>query len=214
MEEQLPIKNIFIRGIKMPFERYKALIRLGWPFALLTLAWSLVPEDVNSIPLHFVYYTLSGLTCVLAMVRCHKVFLLPQQLIRETQTLRWSYAESNFLLSTILLGLLYFLVVLPVFLVIFNIAEMTFFEGESHEVLMGIIFALLLLPVYYFVSRWSLILPGSAVGGKVGLSWSWHASSAYSFRLFILIGATPFITDIFLAFFTVFFALVAIIFKF
>ena len=46
MNNQLPIKQIFIEGIKMPFVNYKQLIGFGWPYAFVTLAIALTTQSI------------------------------------------------------------------------------------------------------------------------------------------------------------------------
>ncbi len=194
MNKQLPIKQIFVESIKMPFDRYKELIRLGWPYAFLILASSFMPEDIDGIALNIAYGAVFCLTGVLGTVGCHRVFLLPTDIVSKTPTVRWSYRETNFLLCMIGIGILTSLIIMPFFFVVANLDFFAYYE--DNETLMGLIFTISLMPVYYFVSRWSLILPDLAVDNDRTFSWAWNISSGYSFRLFILIGALPLVTSV------------------
>ena len=192
MNEQLPIKNIFLNGIYMPFEHYKELIRLGWPYAFLILASSFFPEKTDSFIFNSSYFILICIAGVLGGVGCHRVFLLPSEPVSETNTIRWGSRETNFMLKFFGIGLLGSIFLIPIVVLVSSYLEgVEFFAAGRNEALSGLIFTFALMPVYYFISRWSLILPDSAVDNDNTFSWAWSVSSDYSFRLFILIGALP-----------------------
>lgn len=204
MNDQLPIKQIFTEGMKMPFANYKELIRLGWPYAFLILASSFMPDEIDGVALNIAYAAIFCITGVLGIVGCHRVFLLPKNLVNETSTVRWSYRETKFMLCMLGIGILTGIISIPFFFAIFNIADLEFFTDESNELLWGFIFTISFMPAYYFVSRWSLILPDSAVDNDRTLSWAWNVSSGYSFRLFVLIGALPLTTNFIFGFIVTF----------
>lgn len=195
MKEPLPIKEIFIEGIRMPFARYRELIRLGAPYAILFLASAFLPEEAEFSALGFASGALLTLTGVLWIVGCHRVFLLPADIVQETPAARWSIMETEYLLSTIGIALLSALVTFPIFIVHFALPEIALFANGENRILMVIVTVVMFVPAYYFMSRWSLILPGIAIDTDRTVSWAWSVSSGYSFRLFVLIGALPVLTD-------------------
>lgn len=79
MNDPLPIKQIFLEGIKMPFANHKELIRLGWPYACLMLSSSFVADETGSIVLIITYLAIFYITGILGIVGCHRVFLLPKK---------------------------------------------------------------------------------------------------------------------------------------
>lgn len=192
MNKKLPIKKIFFKGIKMPFERYKELIRLGWPYATLVLASSFISEEINGITLNIACGGLFFFTGVLGMVGCHRIFLLPTKDVAETSTVRWGYRETKFMFCLIGIAVLASIISAPIFTVFFNLDD---FSNRDNKTVMGLVYIVLFIPVYYFISRWSLILPDSAIGNNRTLSWAWDISADYSFRVFILIGAVPLFTS-------------------
>ena len=57
---------------------------------------------------------------------------------------------------------------------------------------------LLMLPFGYFVGRFSLVLPATAIDVRTNLMWSWEATKNNGTRMLILIGAVPWVTTILL----------------
>ena len=195
MSDQLPIKEIFLRGIEMPFKRHKELIRLGWPYAFLVLGSSFILEDINGIFLNITYIALLCFTGVLGIVGWHRTFLLPTKAVTETATVRWDHRETKFLLCFLSIGIISSIVLLIPFLII--TLNLNFFVHKDNSVVTYLtVQALLMVPAYYLVSRLSLILPDSAVDNDHPLSWAWNISADHHFRLFILVGAIPWLTSL------------------
>jgi len=204
MSEYLPLKQIFLRSIRMPFENHKELLRLGWPYATIILIFSFIPENYEGFSIYIAYLVLVTVTGVLGIVGCHRVFLLPKETVAETSTFRWSPRESNFLLSMVGIGIMSSIISIPFYAIYFYLEYLDVFANVESGIILKIIFMLILIPVTYVVSRWSLVLPDTAVDHDNTFSWAWNVSSRHSFRLFVLIGAIPLTTNLTLEFITSF----------
>ena len=195
MNDPLPIKQIFLEGIKMPFANHKELIRLGWPYACLMLSSSFVADETDSIVLKITYLAIFYITGILGIVGCHRVFLLPKKVVNETLTFRWSPRETKFLFCMLAVSILAFFISMPFLTVIFNIIDFELINGEDYQIFFEIILTISFIPISYIISRFSLIFPDTAVGNNRTLLWAWNISSGYSFKLFILIGVLPLTTE-------------------
>lgn len=190
MDEKLPLKEIFQRGITMPFGRYQSIFRLGWPYLVLVLVLSVMNNQEGGVLISLLLAVATWAMSVLAVVGCHRVFLMSHEEVRKTRTFRWSHRETNFLFSVIGMGILASLICIPfVMLVIFLAGG--FEQLEDGQYMAAPLMALVPLPAYYFISRWSLILPDTALDNDRTFSWAWQQSKPYQWRLFLLVGILP-----------------------
>lgn len=196
MNQQLPIKKIFIRSLEMPIERHKELIRLCWPYAFLILGSSFISGKIDGTALNIAYTGLFLLTGILGAVSCHRVFLLSADQVSQTPTLRWSRRETRFLLYTIGLAILVSVMTAPVVAATFFILPSDLLIRDHAKIVTVLFLYVLYLPAFYILSRWSLILPSCAVDHNVTPSSSWNMSSSNSLRLFVLVGFLPLITGL------------------
>lgn len=184
----------------MPFANYKELIRLGWPYACLILISSFVADGIDSIALNITYLVIFYITAILGVIGCHRVFLLPKKLVKETLTFRWSSRETKFLFSMLAISILVFFITFPILNIFYYIVGFEKINGEDSPIFYDFIATISYIPACYLISRWSLIFPDIAVGNNRTLLWAWEISSKYSFKLFILIGMLPFTTGFIIAY--------------
>ncbi|MCX4030326.1 hypothetical protein H0A36_24990 [Endozoicomonas sp. SM1973] len=189
VNKPLPLKEIFLKGLKTPFQNITALLRLGIPFIFLMILMDYLiphPPEISFI-LYFFIYIVYYLAFVLSTIGCHRVFLLSDEAIKSTPVLRWTKRETRFLL--IFFG----------FSVIYSAAAAISYNlftllPENHLSFSSIM-AILMLPATYCISRWSLILPATATDQQKSLRWAWSISSNHQLRLFVLIGLLPILTS-------------------
>ena len=197
----LPVKRIFLESIQLPIVRFRSLLRVGAPLLSLLIITMLIgqsgiielqQEAGLFIVMGLVFLFLAVLTATMAVVGCHRIFLMDEKDIMATATVRWDERESRFLGWWIGIGILASLVILPLML-----ALMPLYNSfvEYNELMTELLMAVLILPVYYFISRWSLLLPATAVDTRHDLSWSWKISRGNGLRLTVLIGVIPFLTS-------------------
>lgn len=97
--DQFPLRKIFLAAIKVPFQQYKQLIRLGWPFIAFLFAFSFYSNEFDSIILNIIYGIINTFLGLIALVACHRVFILPEGSVKHLSTFRWSSTEINFLFN-------------------------------------------------------------------------------------------------------------------
>ncbi|MDE1465828.1 hypothetical protein [Spartinivicinus poritis] len=190
VNKTLPLKEIFLKGLTTPFQNITALLRLGIPFIFLMILLDYLiphPPEINFM-LYFFIYIIYYLAFVLSVIGCHRVFLLNSEAIQSTPVLRWTKRETKFLL--IFFG----------FSVIYGITaaisyNLTALLPDNNSIPFSLLMAILMLPATYCISRWSLILPATAIDQPKTLQWAWSISSDHQLRLFVLIGLLPILTS-------------------
>jgi membrane-anchored glycerophosphoryl diester phosphodiesterase (GDPDase) len=193
MSKKLPVEAIIRESIRRTSLRYKELIVLCWPYIAVILATYFVQEGTRKDWTSIVNMLAFVVVSVLAAIGCHRVFLVPEE-ISNLSALRWGKRETQFLINAIGLGFMTALTSIPSMIAVFNIQEMELFSGDENWTLYLLITTLLYAPPYYFIARWALILPASALDRNRNMRWAWDISKGNSFQLFILIGLVPLLT--------------------
>lgn len=204
----LPIIHILKTSIKLPFLHFGQLLRVGIPLLVVyaaLLALQLIPlfeEMEDGIFLRLIVFGLFVTwlaAATMAVVGCHRVFLMDENSVRSMQIIRWTLRESEFLWRWIKINVVAFLAVLPFFLIIV-FPLLHFGESWTNDTY---IFPLLIIvvigvPFYYALSRWSLLLPATAIDQGFDISEAWKLSQGNGFQLTVLIGVIPSMTSIIL----------------
>ena len=196
MHNKLPIKQIFLTGLRLPFDRHRQLLRLGWPAILLFLAPAFIPEIDEFARLTFAYVILAIFTGVLGVVGCHRVFILDLDTAQKTSTFRWGSRETGFIVNFLVVSFLSFLIVMPIVAGISFLYIDEIITDDSTGIKQILLEAGFMLPAYYLISRWSLILPSCAIDVQLNLSSAWKLSKHNSLRLFVLVGIIPVLTNL------------------
>jgi len=198
MNEEFPLKQIFLSGIKIPFQQYKLLIKLSWPFILLLFASSFYLEESELTLVKVAYGIVYSLIGLLALVNCHRIFIWPEGSAVHLSTFRWSETETYFLLNMLKMMGIVILLIIPLFVGLVMLVMSEVKPLSSDGILSHYIFSLTFLPLTYFIARWSLIFPHAATDNKPTISWAWQLTAGYGFKLFLLIGMIPFLTGVIL----------------
>ncbi len=196
MKRELPIRAIFDESVNMMFARTHDLFRLGWPYLGISLVYWQVTEEIIGRAQYFLFSVVAIFSSVLAIVACHRVFLLGREEVEQTMTFRWGYRETKFLINIVGISFLAGLLVLPVVVGLQIVTDVGKLWADEGSILGFVVFAILYLPATYVMSRLSLILPDIAVDNDRTLAWAWALSSGHSFSLFILIGLLPILTSL------------------
>jgi hypothetical protein len=208
---KLPISEIFFQSIFLIKNKYLELIRLCFPYVVViffstiyNVYYSESGESVNTFSvLGYLILFIEMLTLLLATIGAHRVFIMPDSQVANTKSLRWTWRETRFLGWWLVMILVVCLTVLPISLLFFGImiqapSELSVFDSNLYW---GIIIGSSLFLMYYLLARLSLVLPATAIDQKGrSLKWSWRLSQGNSFRLFILIGCIPLLTNLFIYF--------------
>ncbi len=204
MDDKLPIKKIFLSAISLPGLYHSQLIKIGWPLLLIG-AISIITEHLtiggdDSYIDEIIGVTLAismVITLVMAIVGCHRLFIFGPKEENEYQLFEWTGNEIKYSGWWILIGFITGIIAIPFMLVLVPLVQNGFEGLIENQSFYYIVMGLVNIPIYYFISRWSLVLPASATDthGK-SLSWSWDLSSNYAWSLTFLIGILPFSTDL------------------
>lgn len=209
MNARLPIMATFLEALTLPYKHYRALLKVGLP---LIVTLGMLQAFVYFFPdteggylelAHFGLFGIALLSLVMAIVGCHRIFLLGDSVAEKSRLLNWTGSAINYAGWWIYIWLCMifaFLAFVPFALVFMWLWESAkhFFDnypaflsaiGAVVVVVGSALFGVLYL---YVISRWSLVLPSSAIGihGK-SLAWSWRLSSGNGWRLALLIGFLP-----------------------
>ena len=201
MNQPLPIGSIFSAALKLPLQHTRKLVFLGLPLlGMLMLFDYFLPETLNfdigasELILQASIGVLTCLSLVIAIVGCHRLFLLEN----NQKPLFWSGNEFSYLTWWILMTIYLILIMLPF---VFLLIPLTGFLDPFDSRLMEVVIVVFNIPLYYLVSRWSLLLPAVATDKRgVNISWSWRLSKGNAWRLTLLIGLFPFTKEMIFAF--------------
>ena len=198
MSQQLPVTAILYDAVSLPFRYFRDLLNIGAPLlfvmfvAVLFASLSLEVGDSYFSNIGIAFLSIAYITTALqALVGAHRLFL-NKRLPSEERVFNWTGNEVRFAGWSLLLIVCVALVSLPV-VGISGVLVGSMVLGENSPQLVAQIVSLAItFPVYYFVGRWSLVLPASAIGirGK-SLSWAWNLSDGNGWRLALLMGLLP-----------------------
>lgn len=195
LKNNLPVVAIFIEAFSLPYKYYWALLKIGLPLiitgVLLAVIDRILPvrdEGILSEPFIILVYIAFFLSLVMAIVGCHRIFILGDNIVAESSYFSWTGNEIKYVGWWIVLGVCTVLIAIPFFLVLMPFM-LSSFESSYGKPIINFVVS---VPVYYMLSRWSLVLPSSAIDvhGK-NLSWSCGLSSGNGWRLTLLIGFVP-----------------------
>ena len=202
MNNNLPIIATFLEALSFPYKHYRMLLKAGLPIIITgglftTLDHFSSYAEGNSVPVPFIILLAIAffLSLVMAIVGCHRIFLLGSSVVEESSFLNWTGNEIRYIGWFIFIGLCTSLVALPLMLIFIPFMASSLESSFENQPVFLAVFGLINIPTYYVVSRWSLVLPSSAIDihGK-NLTRSWGLSSGNGWRLTPLIGFLPFIT--------------------
>lgn len=191
MAERLPIKAIFKGSIGLTWQRKAELLRLAWPYLAAIFITTAFTSQISGTTEQLIVSFVITITGALGIVSCHRVFLLRRDEVLQLSAIRWSKRETWYLINSIGLGFLIVIFLIPAMIGMYMLT----FSGEYPKELNGIgsqwLIYIFILPAFYIFSRYSLILPATAIDKNRTLGWAWRASKGNGWRLAALIGFTP-----------------------
>lgn len=197
--KKLNILQIISLTIQEIRNKPREFFRFGSPLLLLPLAWwasdKLGIDIWNTTmifynPVLFVAYLCIGILLAIVLVGCHRAFLMADDDIYATKTIRLGIREWNFIAWWVKLGLIIMLMSIPtIFLVMLSYQDS---DSQPHDIM----FFIITIPIAYISSRLSLVFPATAVGNtNTSLTKTWKLTSNNGWRLTILIGLIPLMTS-------------------
>lgn len=203
MQRQLPVRDIFLAALKLPLQHYRKLTLLGIPVLIMgAINTALLPAKFNFDGTWFEIFTpiilmiLMGVTLLIAIVGCHRTFLMKEDEANENTSLYWSGNEIGYLGCWIRIMLYLILIMIPFMFIFVPLVTVFGTENFGDSYITIIVMSLINIPFYYLISRWSLMLPAVATDNRRGPSWSWKLSKGNAWRLTLLVGLFPFIKDL------------------
>ncbi|WP_404973484.1 sugar transporter [Vibrio campbellii] len=135
-------------------------------------------------------FLLYPLVAAMAAVRIHRIYLAREYMRSALDVMRLSMRELRFIGWWILFGLAMGLIIaLPIFLVTFFVV---FEGGDISHLALEVITLVLSIPGYWVLSRWSLVLPATALDREPrSLGNAWRQSRPFNKQVFILMGLIP-----------------------
>lgn len=200
---KLPVIELFVNALKLPVIHFRELIRFGLLFIILDLIYVYAAYYEASWPnsggwalLIFCCYGVYLFTLVLAVVRCHRIFLMDEVDVKKTSVYSWTYRETRFITWWVYNIICISILALPLLFVMPVIVE-GFITPASPLYVYLFVSIILWSPFAYVLARWTLILPATAID-KVNLSfaWAWDLSMGNGLRLTMLIGILPMLTNL------------------
>lgn len=204
METKLPVIKIFLKALSLPALYQRELFKVGTPLLIVGLIVivfqhlgiggedTYLDEVINGV-----FMTCVSVALVMAIVGCHRVFILGPDSVIENTFISWTGNEIKYVGWWVLIGLAAALISMPLISLFSPLLDNSFDGYLENKFYYYVVFNLISIPIYYIVSRWSLLLPASATDthGK-NFSWSWHLSDGNGWRLTFLIGFLPFCLDL------------------
>lgn len=211
MPAPLPIERIFLEAVELPAIHWRPLLKAGLPLIVvgsLLFGSGVLPIETSEgtngsfSTLIFIAFLLLWVTLVMAIIACHRIFLLGPKLVENAALFNWTGNELRYIGWTLLIGLCAAVVAIPFGILIFPLMAASSGESASNPVLLMILQVGISIPVYYVISRLSLVLPAAAIDGR-GLSfgWAWELSYGNGWRLTVLVSLLPVLMDLVLAIF-------------
>ena len=197
MERHLPFFEIADKAVRVPFEHFPALFKVGAPLLFLMAIGSIaeftvIKDDSESEKIFAAIFLIPAVIALLiAIIGCHRIILLGDQEVLNKGFFQWTGNEVKYagwvVGITILVGMLNILLNLLVMLPLFAL-----FETEHLPILQTVIILIVSFPAYYVFSRLSLLLPSAALGkhGKT-LRWSWKLTINNGIKLVFLLFYLP-----------------------
>ena len=204
LNNRLPIVKIFLEALYLPYTHYRVLLKVAMPLIVICLAslsFGYFYFDAYEIRSPWLFSGLVviafGLSLVVAVIGCHRVFLLDSELTGEPKLLNWTGNEVRYFGWWTLIGICAALVAVPFGIMFNSLMELSLGSGSENDARFPWVMGLANMILLYAAARLSLVLPSSAISihGK-SLAWSWRLSSGNGWRLALLVGFLPFMTDL------------------
>lgn len=201
---------IFLEVISLSKKHFKALIKVTLPLVIvytISIFRVRIPSDENGEPLFtllnvsvfLVIWALFIIIFPMAVVGVHRIFLLKTIESKKLGLFNWTGNEFEYgsrwgaiALASSFMAFLYLeLSVYPIFSLLID--NSTVDEGNFLTTISTLLAEVLM---FYWIARWSLILPSSAIGlHEVDFQWAWQISKGNSWRLMILVSVIPFLLN-------------------
>lgn len=199
MKQKLPTLDIAKQACLFFKQEYLFLLKISLPQLLLVILLYFLLSNFNEnevsashILSSFLLFLLFGLSIVMMIIAIHRKLILNRDLNRKW--IQWTGNEIKYMGWMILITICVIFISIPGFYIVSEIIQT---EDESVILVSKFMAWVLNLFILYFVARWSLVLPSSAIGEHGNsLTWSWDLSSGNGWRLTALIALPVVMLDL------------------
>lgn len=132
---------------------------------------------------------ISGYFSIIFAVYCHRIYLKKETPKDIVDIFKWDKRKTNFLITIIVLGLVISICIVPVPFILIYLRK---FVPELNAFILWFI---LMLPIGYVFSRFSLILPATAIDKDNSWSTAWHISKGNGWNLYLLLVVIPWLSS-------------------
>jgi hypothetical protein len=203
--QKLSVNSVLTEALNRVVHNAAKLFKIAIPLLIVGSVLTITPIFISvpqqsylqltspsGIALHLVLLV----TLVMAMVGCHRFFLLNNDGIKENP-FSFSGTELGFagrwiliVICFLIAGFFYMMIASPFLQSLFSILP-------NYPFLASIFTSVLFFPLYVLIARFSLVLPAAATGVKgFGFGEAWELSWNNAIRLTILLGIIPFTVDV------------------
>lgn len=146
---------------------------------------------------HIILYFLYSIFFTILAITCHRIILLGEESVPAYGLIRWSKRELKFLGWTVIVQFVYLLTMVLITAVTFtittnvlsgNINSTTTNEVSDWFKWIAFVSA---IPAIYVLARFSLVFPATAIDKQADLVWSWQKTRGNGWRMFVVVGALP-----------------------
>jgi len=192
--ERLPVIRILAGSILISWrEKGRFSSALALPTLLLVMVWALhtvFQEEIRGIspwlpmPFYLIAFSIFAVTC-------HRLILMEHE--KSPFRISLYTREIRFVSWLILVYGLYFLVLMVITGFAINLPGGTYLVDITDKVYSPT--QLLYIPAMYIFARLSLVFPATAIDEKAGLGWSWVNTRRNGWRLVVIVGMYPWLTN-------------------
>ncbi len=189
--KKLPVIEILIGAFVVPWLKRKQIFRKCIVITLVTIGlvtgidiWDQSEINRGELISTFIWI----IWFIVIAVTCHRVILLDDAELKDFQVFRFSKREWRFLGWTMVLSLLGMVI-----LTLFANLKSLFYIDVNNVFFYKYIW---MLPAYYFMSRFSLVLPACALDHSISLRQAWRLTTGNGWRIFVIVVILPIILSL------------------
>lgn len=194
----LPIRRILVAAVWLVWDkRVRLFLALALPVLLILLLEAVIPMFYPKEPglvaktIMWAVYLVRVIPYALFIMTCHRIFLLGNDSVPRYGIWRWSYRELQFFGWLLMLYIIYYLSLVPVFFLAWVSPMLAGIDGVYTGLLL-LMFVLVILAAYV-LARLSVLVPAAALEHRPTVKGAWGLTRGYGIQMFILVIILPWI---------------------
>ena len=194
----LPIRRILVAAMWLVWtKRARLFLALVLPVLLILLLEAVIPQFYPEEPglvgkiIIWAVYLARVIPYALFILTCHRIFLLGDNSVPHYGIWRWSYRELQFFGWLLMLYIIYYLTLVPVFLLAWVLPRL----AGVDEIYFGLgpVMFMLVIMAAYVLARLSVLVPAAALEHRPTIKSSWALTRGYGIQMFILVIILPWV---------------------